>query len=77
MSYVVDNPWKLTPGQCQALAAVVEAGCDKLAAAALGLSAKTISVQILRAKARMGLRTRLQCFLVWDRFQRDEKRTTR
>lgn len=65
------NPWKLTPGQCEALAAVVNAGCDKLAAAELGLSIKTVSMHILRAKARMGFRTRLHCLLAWDRFKRN------
>lgn len=64
------NPWGLTPGQCETLAAMVECGANEEAAEKLGLSPKTVSMQLERAMDRMGVTKRLLAVLAWDRFTR-------
>ena len=62
------NPWNLPKGQEQALEALVKAGCEKRAAAELGVSRNTINTHLGRAKQKMGAATQLQAALLWDRF---------
>jgi FixJ family two-component response regulator len=66
----VPNPWRLTPGECAVLSAIVKTGCDKRAAGALNISHKTVSAFVLRAKGRMRASTRLHVIIEWDRFTR-------
>lgn len=64
------NPWQLSDGEQRAMDAVIEHKCDKAAALALGISPKTVSVQTIRAKAKMNASNRLDALLQWDRFRR-------
>lgn len=66
----VENPWKLTPGQCEALSAVIEAGSDEDAGKLLGISSRTVAMQITRAKDRLGMEKRLHVLLAYDRWVR-------
>jgi FixJ family two-component response regulator len=62
-----NNPWDLPPQQCNALDSVISTACEKRAAAAMGLSPKTVSVYLCRARDKMQARTRLHALLMWDR----------
>jgi FixJ family two-component response regulator len=62
-----NNPWDLPPQQCNALDSVIATACEKRAAAAMGLSPKTVSVYLCRAREKMQARTRLHALLMWDR----------
>jgi DNA-binding NarL/FixJ family response regulator len=66
-----NNPWNLTPRQCEALDAIIACDCDKQAAAKMGISYKTISVHVNRAVQRSGARTKLRLILMWDRHIRE------
>ena len=65
-----DNPWNLTPGQVEVMDAICTHGCQKLAAAALGLSVKTVQAHADKAGQRIGARTMLAKYLAWDRWRR-------
>lgn len=43
---ISNNPWGLTPAQARVMTAICETGCQKLAAAALGLSASTVEYHV-------------------------------
>lgn len=62
-------PCGITARQAQMLDAMCEVGNAKTAAAKLGISDKTASTLLHRAKARMGSRTRLLLILEWDRLK--------
>jgi FixJ family two-component response regulator len=62
-----NNPWDLPPQQCNALDSVIATACEKRAAAVMGLSPKTVSVYLCRAREKMQARTRLHALLMWDR----------
>ena len=65
------NPWNLTPAQSRVMDAMCAHGCHKLAAQALGISAKTVEVHTGLVAARMEpLRTPLMRYLAWDRWRR-------
>lgn len=66
-----NNPWNLTPRQCEALDSIIASDCDKQAADKMGISYKTISVHVNRAIHRSGARTKLQLILMWDRHIRE------
>lgn len=66
----MSNPWNLAKGQEQALSALVRAGCEKRAAAEMGVSPNTLNTHMQRAKQKMGATTLLQAALMWDRFAR-------
>lgn len=68
-----DNPFGLTVSQAQAMDAVVETGCYKLAAEKLGLSTKTIEAHIGDSRAKLGGRFRLHSLLAWDRWRQKQK----
>lgn len=65
-----DNPWNLTPRQCDTLDALIETGCDKRAADMLGVSVKRVSQHLINARARMRGLNRMQAILEWDRYTR-------
>lgn len=65
------SPWNLTPHQAQALDAIVETGCHKLAARKLFLSEKTIEIHSARARKLIGAPNRVLALLAWDRWRRE------
>jgi DNA-binding NarL/FixJ family response regulator len=65
-----NNPWELSAGQCRVLEAITENVCDKAAAQVLGISPKTVSVQVTRARLKMNARNRLDAILLFDRWAR-------
>lgn len=67
----IPNPWGLTPCECAALDAVIRHGGYKMAGFALGLSPKTVHMQLAKARERMGERTRLLTLIAWDRHARE------
>jgi DNA-binding NarL/FixJ family response regulator len=67
----MNNPWNLAGQQAAALEAPVAGGCEKKAAAILGLTRNTVSTHLLRARQKMGVTTQLQMALLWDRFARE------
>lgn len=64
------NPWNLTNRQAAAMDAMVQHGCAKRAADALGISIKTIEAHTAEAGLKMGRATRLAKYLQWDRWRR-------
>lgn len=67
------NPWNLTDRQAAAMDAMVQHGCAKRAADALGISIKTIkTIEAHNAEAslKMGRAPRLVKYLQWDRWRR-------
>lgn len=64
------NPWGITFAEAAALDAVCITGCNKLAAAMLSVSLKTIEQNVRSARDRMGERQRIIALLKWDRFRR-------
>lgn len=67
------NPWGLTPRQVQVMDAMVEHGCRKHVAAALGLGEETVKDHLSRAAKKMpGHRRGVQRFIAWDRWRRGQ-----
>jgi FixJ family two-component response regulator len=65
------NPWDLPPRQCEALDSVIANFCEKRAAVAMGVSPKTVSEYLCRARDRMQARSRLHAVLMWDRHMQE------
>jgi len=63
-------PWGLAPAEQATLEAVVETGCQKLAAQKRGVSIKTLQAQLQKAKEKSGLRFPLQVLIHFDRHMR-------
>lgn len=64
-----DNPFGMTPRQAQAMNAICDHGCYKLAAAALNISVSSLEQHLGAANGRVPGRTRLQRILAWDRWR--------
>jgi DNA-binding CsgD family transcriptional regulator len=62
-----NNPWDLPPQQCNTLDSVIAHFGEKGAAAAMGVSHRTVSEYLRRAREKMQARTRLHAVLMWDR----------
>jgi len=62
-----NNQWDISQAEAAALDALILMGSEQLAADALGVSVKTVSAQVSRAKVRMGMKTRLLALIAWDR----------
>ena len=65
-----DNPWSLTPRQCDAMDAMVAGCCHKAAARAMGISGKTLQCYIGKIKRKMGGRNIMANAILWDRWRR-------
>lgn len=63
-------PWGLAPAEQATLEAVVETGCQKLAAQKRGVSVKTLQSQLNKAKQKSGLRFSLHVLIQFDRHMR-------
>lgn len=64
---VVDNPWGLTPTQCEVMRRVVDGEKAKEIGDALCRSHKTVEVHFERAKEKMGARSILHAAVMWAR----------
>jgi DNA-binding CsgD family transcriptional regulator len=64
------NPWNLTDLECRVLAALVEHGMEKVAAAHMGVGRNTVTSGIKEAKAKIGVSHRIQAVVQWDRWSR-------
>jgi FixJ family two-component response regulator len=64
------NPWGLTPRESEVMSLLVTTGMEKIVAADLGISVKTVAELMRRAKGKMKAKTRLLAVLEWDRWQR-------
>jgi DNA-binding CsgD family transcriptional regulator len=64
------NPWGLTKREAEALRMFIVTGCEKRTADMMGISMKTVSTLVVRAKQRMGVGTRLHALIEFDRWQR-------
>lgn len=64
------NPWKLTPRQCDSLRAICETGSVVAASARLGLTVHTVDGHLDLARRAMGVSTTLLAALEWDRYVR-------
>ena len=70
------NPWNLTPKQAQTVAALICNGANaKKAGRLLGCTARTVNINVERAKKRMGVATKFDLLVTWDRWVRDPRRT--
>jgi DNA-binding NarL/FixJ family response regulator len=67
----VNNPWRLTARQCEAVSALVRIGCNRLIARELGLKKPdTVGLILHRACAKVGVSNRVQLAVEWDRWER-------
>lgn len=64
------NPWGLTKREADALTALIEYGTGKAAGEALGVLDRSIEGFVNKAKKRMGLESRVQMAVHWDRWMR-------
>lgn len=64
------NPWGLTASQEATCREVVRQGSMKLACETMGKSDKTMESHLFAAKKRMKAVTRLQCLILFDRWDR-------
>jgi DNA-binding NarL/FixJ family response regulator len=67
MTKASKNPFGLTHRQCEVMEALVRLGCDKLVADELGVYKTTISVTLIAAMRRMGVKNRVHAAIAWDR----------
>jgi DNA-binding CsgD family transcriptional regulator len=66
----VKNPWGLTPREFEVMERYTVVGLEKIIAADLGISPKTVNELVRRAKRRIGERTIMLTVLTFDRAQR-------
>lgn len=66
----MNNPWGLTDREAEVVEHLCTAGCNKLVARKLGVTASTVSVLLNRASLRMRLSNRVLIALEWDRWKR-------
>jgi FixJ family two-component response regulator len=66
------NPWNLPPREVEVMSRMVAAGLEKIVAADLGISRKTVQELVGRAKKRIGARTRVTALIEWDRWERNK-----
>ncbi len=65
------NPWKLPARQAEIMTLIASDGLtSKEIGRHLGVSYKTIEVQIYRAIDKMEARSRIQAAVLWDRWAR-------
>jgi DNA-binding NarL/FixJ family response regulator len=71
----VNNPWNLPPRQAEILTLLTTAdnGCNKKVAQRLGIDSRTVEEHLRRAYKRMGVTTRMQAALTWDRWARAQQ----
>jgi hypothetical protein len=65
----VPNPWGITPGQAGVLDALIVHGSNKAAAIALGLTLKSVEMQVSAATRRMPHGPRLHKLMRWRDFR--------
>lgn len=68
----MNNPWNLTPKQCDTLAALAEVGSHKHAARTLGISYRTVEAHSQIAKLKMGEEQLLPAVVRFDRWKRGQ-----
>lgn len=72
---MLTNPWNLTPRQAQIVAALICNGAStKLAARILGCTERSIDIGLQRARQRMGVKTRFDVLITWDRWVQLQRR---
>lgn len=68
------SPWNLSVSEARALDAVVERGCNKSAASALGLSFATISNRMSLAKEKMAAPNRGRVIVMWALWRKENQK---
>jgi FixJ family two-component response regulator len=66
------NPWNLLPSETRMLDALIQHGCDKGVARALGIVPRTVTAGMWRIRGKMNATSRIQAVVLWDRFKRGE-----
>lgn len=70
------SPWRLTPRQAETMDAMVEHGCYKLAARAMGVDEDTVMQHVWMANKKMGFHVgNLTKYIQWDRWRRSSDAT--
>jgi DNA-binding CsgD family transcriptional regulator len=64
---VVENPWSLTPMECEVMRRVILLQTGKEIGAAMNRSPKTIEIHHERLKAKMKAKNLMHAALLWDR----------
>ena len=68
---MTENPWRLTPPHVRAMDAFVATGCQKLAAARLGIPLRTFEARMRMVRFHMGTNS-VMAALEWDRWRRSQ-----
>lgn len=66
------NPWGLTQAQCDVMARIFSLVSWKAIALELGVPATTVGDRLSECFAKMGVRTKLQAAVLWDRWEREK-----
>ena len=66
------NPWGLTQAQCDVLARTYSLVSWKAIARELGVPVTTVGDRLSECFAKMGVRTKLQAAVLWDRWEREK-----
>jgi FixJ family two-component response regulator len=64
------NPWKLTPKEAEVMTALIDAGCVKVAAKAVGMSHRTAEHHLLNVRRQMEVTRTMLAVVMWDRHLR-------
>jgi hypothetical protein len=64
----MNNPWNLTNKQAEVLCAVIETGCQKLAAKKLNVKVSSIKESVRSSKLKMKPMIGICYLIAWDRW---------
>lgn len=67
------NPWNLGADPCRVLLALIEHGIDKIVMRELKISRTKLAEELRAARVAMGVRSRLQAAVHFDRWHRAQK----
>lgn len=65
---VIENPWDLTPQQCEALRLIAAGLTNPKAAKQMGVGVKTFEAHLRLGRKNMGTDSRVRAAVLWDRF---------
>jgi DNA-binding NarL/FixJ family response regulator len=73
MTRLYNNPWNLTPSEERMIRAVIDDGCSKSVARALGVSDKTVTSTVKVIRNKMKVTSRVTAAVVFDRWARSQQ----
>lgn len=62
-----ENPWNLSPRECEVMRLICAGKSLKQAGREMGIDQRTVQCHLTRARKKMGEKTRVGAVLAWDR----------